>query len=135
MAAQAVSLTSETAVAVHGFPFVDGACLGSALMGALIVSRYERHPIGWLLIVIGVCTSISLLTEAYAYWVLESDGPGSHDAGSVCAWVSQLLGGQIVVGLIALMFLWRRTATSSPVGGATSRWCRHRAPCSALPRS
>jgi hypothetical protein len=105
VAAQAVSLISETAVAVHGFPFVDGAALGSALMGALIVSRYERHPIGWLLSVIGVSTSISLLAESYAYWVLETDGPGSRAAGSVCAWVSQLLGGQVVVGLIALMFL------------------------------
>ena len=76
VSAQAVSLTSEIAVAVHGFPFVHGACLGSALMGALIVSRYDRHPIGWLLSAVGVLTAVSLLAEGYAYWVLESDGPG-----------------------------------------------------------
>ena len=32
-------LLSEGAVAVHGFPFVDGAVVGCAAMGALIVSR------------------------------------------------------------------------------------------------
>jgi N-terminal 7TM region of histidine kinase len=105
VSAQAVSLTSETAVAVHGFPFVDGACLGCALMGAVVISRYQRHPIGWLLIAIGLSTSISLLTEAYAYWVLESDGPGTREMGGVCAWLAQLFGGQVVIALLALMFL------------------------------
>jgi hypothetical protein len=90
---------------VHGFPFVDGASIGSALMGALIVSRYARHPIGWLLTAIGLLTSISLLAEAWAYWVQESDGPGSQELGSVAAWVSQLFGGQIVVALIGFMYL------------------------------
>ncbi|WP_426561039.1 hypothetical protein ACPPVT_13430 [Angustibacter sp. McL0619] len=121
VAAQAVSLTSETAVAVHGFPFVHGASLGSALMGALIVSRYHRHPIGWLLSGVGVLTSISLLAEGYAYWVLESDGPGSRTLGDVSAWLSQLFGGQIVVALLALMFLL------APDGRFVSRRWRHAA--------
>jgi hypothetical protein len=127
VAAQAVSLTSETAVAVHGFPFVHGASAGSALMGALIISRYERHPIGWLLSAIGVLTSISLLTEAWAFWVLEEDGPGPEELGRVAAWVSQLCGGQVSVALIALMFMlapdgrfasrgWRYVALVPAVG-------------------
>jgi signal transduction histidine kinase len=127
VSAQAVPLTSETAIAVHGFPLVHGACLGSALMGALIVSRYERHPIGWLLSCIGIFTSVSLLAEAYAYWTLEEDGPGSDTLGSVSAWVAQLFGGQVVVAILALMFLlapnghflsrrWRRTALVPGVG-------------------
>ena len=70
VSAQAVGLLSETAVAVHGFPFVDGAVLGSSVMGALIISRYERHPIGWLLSIVGTASALSLLAEAYAYWVL-----------------------------------------------------------------
>jgi signal transduction histidine kinase len=127
VSAQAVSLTSETAIAIHGFPFVHGACLGSALMGALIVSRYERHPIGWLLSCVGVFTSLSLLTEAYAYWTLEEDGPGSDALGGVSAWVSQVFGGQVVIALLALMFLlapdghfvsarWRYAAAVPGVG-------------------
>ena len=129
VSAQTVSLTSETAVAVHGFPFVHGACVGSALMGALIVSRYERHPIGWLLSAVGVLTSISLLAEAYAYWVLEGGGPGSRALGGSAAWVSQLVGGQLIVALLALMFLlapdghfvsrrWRYAAVVPGVGAA-----------------
>jgi signal transduction histidine kinase/uncharacterized membrane protein len=129
VSAQAVSLLSETAVAVHGFPFVHGACLGSALMGALIVSRYDRHPIGWLLSAIGILTSISLLAEAYAYWVLEGDGPGSRVLGGSAGWVSQLLGGQLIVALLGLMFLlapdgrfvsrrWRYAALVPSVGAA-----------------
>lgn len=128
VSAQAVSLLSETAIAVHGFPLVHGACVGSVLMGALIVSRYERHPIGWLLMCIGTFTSVSLLTEAYAYWTLEDDGPGSDALGSLSAWVAQLFGGQVVVALLALMFLlapdghfvsarWRRVA-AVPAAGA-----------------
>jgi hypothetical protein len=105
VAAQAVPLTSETAVAVHGFPFVNGASAGSALMGALIVSRYERHPIGWLLSAVGLSTAVALLAEAWAFWVLEEGGPGTQAQGSVAAWLAQLFGGQIVVALIALMFL------------------------------
>ncbi len=102
---QAVALTSETAIAVHGFPLVHGACIGSALMGALIVARYERHPIGWLLSAIGLFTSISLLSEAYAFWVLERGGPGSQALGSVSGWLSQVFGGQLVIALLAWLYL------------------------------
>ena len=105
VAAQAISLLSETAVAVHGFPLVHSACLGSALMGALIIDRHARHPIGWLLSGIGLITSISLLAEAYAYWVQQSDGPGSAAVGGVSAWTAQVFGGQVVVALLALMYL------------------------------
>lgn len=105
ISAQSMSLVSETAVAVHGFPFVHGAVLGSAVMGALIVSRYERHPIGWLLTLIGVASAISLLAEAYAHWVQEADGPGPSALAGVAAWLSGLLGGQIAIAGMALLFL------------------------------
>jgi hypothetical protein len=105
VSAQVAPLVSETAVAVHGFPFVHGAVFGSALMGALIVSRYDRHPVGWILCAVGVLGSVSLLTEAYAFWVQEVDGPGPQALGSVSAWVSSLLGGQLLIAVLALMFL------------------------------
>lgn len=128
VAAQAISLTSETAVAIHGFPFVHGACVGSALMGALIVSRYSRHPIGWLLSLVGGLGAISSLAEAWAYWVQQSDGPGPQSLAGVCAWVASLLGGRLLLALIALMYLlapdglftsrrWRYVA-AIPVAGA-----------------
>jgi hypothetical protein len=105
VAAQAVSLTSHTSVVFHGFPLIHGACVGSALMGALIVSRYPRHPIGWLLALVGAFTSVSLVTESYAYWVQQGGGPDTPDLAGVAAWLANLFGGQIVVALLALMFL------------------------------
>jgi hypothetical protein len=103
--AQYRSLRSEDAIAVHGFPFVDAAVLGCAVMGAVIVTSYERHPIGWLLNVIGFTSAISLLTEAYAIWVISEGGPGSRSLGGISAWVSSLMGGQLAIAGLALMFL------------------------------
>jgi hypothetical protein len=98
-------LLSEDAVAVHGFPFVTAASVGSAAMGALIVSRYARHPIGWLLCLTGFEASISLLTEAYSVWVLTAAGPGSLSAGHVAGWISAVLGGQLSLAILAILFL------------------------------
>ena len=50
--------------------------LGSALLGAVILSRYERHAVGVLLSLIGVLSSFSLVTEAYHVWVIDEGGPG-----------------------------------------------------------
>ncbi len=55
--AQYRSLLSEDAVAVHGFPFVDLAVLGCALLGAFILAQDDRHPIGLILVVIGVTSA------------------------------------------------------------------------------
>ncbi len=78
--AQYRPLLSEAAVAEHGFPFVNGAVLGSAVLGAAIISRYERHAIGWLLSIVGATGAFSLLTEAYSIWVINEGGPGSRSA-------------------------------------------------------
>ncbi len=43
------SLLSEATWADHGWPLAPLSHAGCALMGALIVSRYPRQPLGWLL--------------------------------------------------------------------------------------
>ncbi len=119
--AQYRHLLSEEAVAVHGFPFVDGAVLGCAVMGALVVSHDDRHPIGWLLNLVGFTSAVSLVTEAYSVWVVTEGGPGARSLGGIAGWVSTLLGGQLAIAGLALMFLlapdgrllssrWRRVA-------------------------
>jgi hypothetical protein len=125
--AQFRPLLSEAAVAEHGFPFVNGAVLGSALLGAVIIARYERHAVGWLLCVIGSVGSFSLLTESYGIWVVAEGGPGSTSLGGVSGWVSSLFGGQLAIGGLVLMFLlapdgqflsrrWRKVAAVPVVG-------------------
>lgn len=98
-------LLSEETVTVHGFPFVTLAVLGSAVMGALIVTRYRRHPIGWLLCLIGSLASFSLLAEAYSIWVVTADGPGSRALGGIAGWLSVLVGGQLSLAALAILFL------------------------------
>ena len=103
--AQYRGLLSEEAVAQHGFPFVTGAVIGSAVLGAVIISRADRHPIGWLLVLVGWTGSLSLLAEAYSIWVVSHDGPGSRTAGGVAGWFASLIGGQLAIAGLALMFL------------------------------
>ncbi|HEY2880389.1 hypothetical protein [Nocardioides sp.] len=103
--AQYRPLFSQAAVAEHGFPLVNGAVLGSAVLGAVIIARYERHAIGWLLSLVGVSAAFSLLTEAYAIWVVSDGGPGSRGLAGVSGWLSALLGGQLAIGGLAWMFL------------------------------
>jgi hypothetical protein len=98
-------LRSEGAVAVHGWPFVTAAAVGATAMGALIVSRYARHPIGWLLCLIGFTASVSMLTEGYSVWVITAGGPGSLSLGGVAGWTSALLGGQLSIAGLAILFL------------------------------
>ena len=115
------SLLSEFSVAVHGFPFVEAAVVGSSLMGAVIISRYDRHVIGWLLATVGIASAVSLFAEAYGVWVVQHDGPGSPAVGGVSGWLSQAVGGQLSIGLLALMFLL------APDGHLLSRGWRYAA--------
>ena len=105
LTAQYLPLLSEAAVAVHGFPFIDLATLGSAVMGAVIIDRNDRHVIGWLLSLVGVSAALSLVTEAYAVWVIDHDGPGTMALAGPVGWVSTLLGGQLAITALAFLFL------------------------------
>ena len=112
-------LLSEATIAVHGWPLVNLAALGSAVMGALVISRYPRNPIGWLLSVVGVTTSVSLLAESYSIWVVDEGGPGSGWAGEAAGVIAAMLGGPIALSGLAVMFLL------APDGHFLSRRWRH----------
>ena len=72
-----IGLFSSRSLGIHGWPLVDLAATGCAVLGAVIVGTDRRQPIGWLLAVIGFTTSISMPTESYTHWVLFLDGPGA----------------------------------------------------------
>ena len=120
-------LLSEEAVAQHGFPFVNAAVLGSAVLGALVISRDHRHVVGWLLNLIGVIGAFSLMLEAYSIWVVSDGGPGSTAVAGVLGLTASVVGGQFAIGGLALLFLlapdgrllsprWRYVAALVPIG-------------------
>ena len=61
------SLLSEATWADHGWPLAPLASVGCALMGALIISRYPRHRLGWLLCAASLL-SVTLAADAYSIW-------------------------------------------------------------------
>ncbi len=97
-------LMSEATWAEHGWPLAPLASLGCALMGALIVSRYPRHPLGWLLCAASLL-SVTLAAEAYSVWVLEGDGPGSAYGARLAAWAGTLLGWPAFTALIMVFLI------------------------------
>lgn len=99
------SLWSTDTLGLHGWPFVDLAGLGCSVLGAVIVMTYPRHLIGWLLTIVGVTTSISLLAEAYSHWVIHENGPGSTSAGELAASVALGLGGPFALSVLGVIFL------------------------------
>ncbi len=110
-------LLSEATWADHGWPLAPLAGVGCAVMGALIVSRYPKHPLGWLLSVASLL-SVTLAADAYTLWVLEGNGPGSSYWAHVIAWASPLLGWPAFTALIVIFLI-------SPTGHLASpswRW-------------
>ena len=86
-------------------------------MGALIVSRYPKHMLGWLLCAASLL-SVTLAADAYSLWVLEGGGPGSSYWAHVTAWASPLLGWPAFTALIMVFLI-------SPTGHLASpgwRW-------------
>ncbi|HEX4699806.1 MAG TPA: GAF domain-containing protein [Actinomycetes bacterium] len=105
MDAQVQPLSSADSVAVHGWPLIPAAALGSSIMGAVILSRLPRHPIGWLLAAVGTLTCFSVTCEIYSIWVDEAGGPGSELAAEVTGWLSVFTGGSCAFAGLTLMFL------------------------------
>ena len=126
MISRYLPLTSEAAVAMQGFPFIPGAVLGCSVMGALVVTRYPRHVVGWLLNLLGTLGSLSIVLEGYSIWVDTHDGPGSPMTAAYAGWLSTLFGGQIALMGISLLFLL------VPDGHLVSRRWRYAVPVPAL---
>src|SRR3954466_3288900 len=113
-------LLSEATWADHGWPLAPLAGVGSAVMGALIISRYPRHMLGWLLSVSSLL-SVTLAADAYTVWVLEGDGPGLHYWAHVIDWASPLLGWPAFTALI-IIFLTSPTGHLASPGWRWALW-------------
>ncbi|WP_420122980.1 hypothetical protein [Nakamurella sp.] len=89
----------------HGWPVITLTGVVSAVMGGLIVTRDRRQPIGWLLLIPGLTTSLALALDAYCGWVLLDGGPGSSTAALISGWLASFLGAQIPFAANALILL------------------------------
>jgi hypothetical protein len=98
-------LLSEESVAIHGWPLVNVAALGSAVIGAVILGSQPRHPIGRLLNLVGLTTSISLACESYGIWVLQHDGAGDESVAHLSGWTAAALGGPLALACLTITFL------------------------------
>jgi hypothetical protein len=104
------------AVISDGFPLVTMGAVGGAGVGAVIVSRYPRHRIGWLFVVGQTLSELGLALRAYGHSAVTGE-LGRAPFGHLSIWVSIQLGGTFVVALLAMLFLL------APNGHVTSpRW-------------
>ena len=105
VSAQYRTMFSTETLSQHAWPAVPVAALASVVMGALIVSRYPRHPIGWLLMAGGSATTLSLALEAVSLWLTDHDGPGSVAAGRTFGWLSLLVNASFTITTLTAIFL------------------------------
>ena len=105
VSAQYRTLFSTELLSEHAWPAVPLAALASVVMGALIVSRYPRHPIGWLLAVGGSATALSLTLEAVSLWMTDHAGPGSVATGRTIGWLSLIINASFTLTTLAVVFL------------------------------
>jgi len=71
------------------YPFLAAAVSVPAAVGALIVARQARNPIGWILVVGALSLAAVLAATPYAWLALDAH-PGSLPGGSWAALVSSL---------------------------------------------
>jgi hypothetical protein len=104
---------SELAFRAHEVPYVL-MVVGMATVGAVLAGRRPRHPVGWLMLALGLSVTVDGVTDGYArYGLLVSPGavPG---VGHVRA-----LGNTFVLWPACIGFILLLTPTGSP---PSPRW-------------
>ena len=98
-----VPLLSATAVG-NGFPGITVATVVGALVGAVILSRRPRHPIGWLFCLGQLGVAAGLAARAAGDAAL-AGGLGFPEAGRTWEWIGDLLGSVFALMLLAVLLL------------------------------
>jgi signal transduction histidine kinase len=90
---------------LNSFPIITlGSVLG-ALIGALIATRQPRNPIGWLFLVGQLGTGVGLVSQEYAFRVLQDGALGPPLAGQLATVVAGSLGASWALSVLAAVFL------------------------------
>jgi len=74
--------------------------IGVATLGALIVSRQARNPIGWIFVAVGLVLALQNVADAYA-----THAAGSLPQASVGAWLANVAEGPWAFGIFVFVFL------------------------------
>jgi hypothetical protein len=72
-------------------------------VGAVIVARRPRNPVGWLCCAVGLLTGPAFFGQDYAWYVLVHQ-PGALPGGLAMAWLGQWPW-RVVLGLLSLLLL------------------------------
>jgi hypothetical protein len=77
-------------LAVSSLTLVDGwelsMLLLTAVIGALIVARHAKHPIGWMFCGLALSLGLAFFAQGYAVYAI-AIAPGSLPAGELFAWI------------------------------------------------
>jgi signal transduction histidine kinase len=89
----AVTLTVTDGLSLtHGdLPLSYVLAVTNALLGAFIVTRFPRHPVGWLFIAGGTCRGLAVAAEAWCVHALVTH-PGSLPGGEFASWLQAWVG-------------------------------------------
>ena len=96
-------LTAETFSG--GFPLVTAGTVAGSAVGALIVSRYPRHPIGWLFSIGGLGTAVGLAAGTYASPALRTGDLADTWSAGPAIRVAMIFNALYALALTAILFL------------------------------
>jgi hypothetical protein len=99
----------DLAILSSDIPAFVLATLSASTVGALLASRRPRHPVGWLLLGLGLPVALSGVATGYANYGLMAR-PGSLPAAD---WAALYHGVSILAALAALQFVLLLTPTGS----------------------
>jgi hypothetical protein len=99
---------------------VSLAVVSAAAVGALVASRRPRHPVGWLLLGVGLSVAVNVLVESYVVYGLV-ERPGSLPAAR---YLVPFVYSTFFVGLACAGFVLLLTPTGSPPSPRWRWWAR-----------